>query len=595
VGIGVVVVLIVSAGLWGTVTSIRGVQAYERSNRVTNAIEQARYALALERSAFRDPQLNRGRQEFFSAAAAFRHDVRLARAAGARDDIVPAAQLLRQQEELVLGAGLLFGAHAAGNGQRVQTLVRETVEPEVVRLNAALARSLTEIRGESATSWPSAPVQKLALAAAMLLVALGLASAAIFLMRLVGERRRQERARREALARLEEQALRDNLTGLGNHRAFYEDLKRAITRRTRTGIGFSIVMLDLDRLKEINDTLGHQAGDERIRAVAAALKATVRGSDGGYRTGGDEFMALLPGERAWGALTFAQRLQAEIGWRGDGLGVSCGIVESAALESADTLVRRADIALYEAKHTGRRVVIYSDGLRPKPTDRPEDVASRRHHRLLATALAQAVDAKDVGTRDHCETVSALCVLIGQGLGLEGERLEQLRLAGLLHDVGKIGIPDIVLQKPVALDTDERQAMSGHVSIGHAIVVAAGLEEEADWILHHHEHFDGSGYPEGLEGSGIPLESRIILVADAFEAMTADRPYRGARQPSEAFRELETGAGTQFDPACVEALRSVLDAGHATLVVGDPAVPARVATVDAAPTSAPSIEPQVLST
>src|SRR6185369_3115796 len=110
--------------------------------------------------------------------------------------------------------------------------------------------------------------------------------------------------------------------------------------------------------------------------------------------------------------------------------------------------RRVDIALYDAKHSGRRVVIYSDGLGPKPTDRPEDLAARRHHRLLATALAQAVDAKDSNTRNHCETVSALCVLIGEALGLGGERLEQLRLAGLLHDVGKIGIPDVVLHKPI---------------------------------------------------------------------------------------------------------------------------------------------------
>jgi diguanylate cyclase (GGDEF)-like protein len=351
-------------------------------------------------------------------------------------------------------------------------------------------------------------------------------------------------------------------------------------------------MLDLDRLKEINDTLGHRAGDDRIRMVADALASTVRGSDGGYRTGGDEFMALLPGERAWGALTFAQRLQSELALHAGGLGVSCGIVESTGLESADTLVHRVDVALYEAKHTGRRVVIYSDGLRPKPTDRPEDVASRRHHRLLATALAQAVDAKDVGTRNHCETVSALCVLIGHALGLEGERLEQLRLAGLLHDVGKIGIPDIVLHKPVALDTDERQAMSGHVSIGHAIVVAAGLEDEAGWVLHHHEHFDGSGYPDGWSGSAIPLESRIILVADAFEAMTADRPYRNARQPEEAIRELETGAGTQFDPTCVAALRTVLASDESGSFKSPESVPPQLATVSEIDDL--SIDPQVVS-
>ena len=149
------------------------------------------------------------------------------------------------------------------------------------------------------------------------------------------------------------------------------------------------------------------------------------------------------------------------------------------------------------------------------------------------------------------------MLIGQSLGLSDERVEQLRLAGLLHDVGKIGIADAVLRKPGRLDPDERYAMSCHVRMGHSIVAAAGFVEEAEWILRHHEHLDGSGYPEGIRGSAIPLEARIIQVADAFEAMTANRPYRTALRLDEAFAELERGTGTQFDATCVAALRSAL--------------------------------------
>jgi diguanylate cyclase (GGDEF)-like protein len=411
----------------------------------------------------------------------------------------------------------------------------------------------------SSDEWPASDVELAQLVGLSAVIGLGLLTAAIILGRCVGYRRRVERAREEEISRLAEAALTDNLTGLGNHRSFYEDLNGEIARRARTGSNFVVVMLDLDGLKQINDALGHQAGDDHLRVAASALRNALRAGDRAYRVGGDEFMALLPGARGFGGVTFAQRLHETMVQSGKGFGFSSGVVESVALEAADSIVRRADLALYEAKRTGRRVVVYADGISPKLTEKPEDLALRRHHRLLATALAQAVDAKDAGTRNHCETVSALCVLIGQALGLGGERLEQLRLAGLLHDVGKIGIADALLQKRSPLEPDERNAMSGHVQIGHTIVAAAGLGEEATWILHHHEHLDGSGYPEGLRGTEIPLESRVILVADAFEAMTADRPYRTSRRPAEALAELERNAGTQFDPACVEALRAVLDA------------------------------------
>jgi diguanylate cyclase (GGDEF)-like protein len=401
-------------------------------------------------------------------------------------------------------------------------------------------------------------VDKLALGGILILLATGLAGCGIALLRLVGYRRRLVRARREELRRLSEAALTDSLTGLGNHRSFHEDLRREIARRTRSGSCFSLVMLDLNGLKQVNDRLGHQAGDERICAVADCLRATMRATDAAYRTGGDEFMVLLPDERAWGALEFARRLQAEVLRHRAEPAVTCGIAESVAFETADTLLRRADLALYDAKRSNRQIVVYADGLAPKPDIRPDQAATRREHRLLATALARAVDAKDAGTRNHCETVSELCVLIGQSLGLDADRIERLRLAGLLHDVGKIGVSDGILRKPGRLDPDEAAEMSSHVRIGHAIVASAELEEEARWVRHHHEHFDGNGYPDGLRGDEIPPESRIILVADAFEAMTSDRPYRRARPVHEALAELERLAGTQFDPVCVDALRFALD-------------------------------------
>jgi diguanylate cyclase (GGDEF)-like protein len=411
----------------------------------------------------------------------------------------------------------------------------------------------------SADDWPASNFELAQLAGISFLLGFGLLLSLFVLGRLAGYRRWAERVREAELERLGQEALTDSLTGLGNHRSFHEDLEREIARRERSGSCFSIAMLDLNGLKQINDTLGHQAGDARLRALGGCVRATMRATDSAYRIGGDELTVLLPEERAWGAFSFAQRLLREASVHGTGVAFSCGIYETMGRESAEDLVAHADLALYEAKRSGRPVVIYAEGLAPKPAAPPEERASRHHQRLLATALARAVDAKDVGTRNHCETVSELCALIGEELDLDTDRIERLRLAGLLHDVGKIGVPDRILRKKGPLTADEAASMSGHVHVGRSVVEAAELEEEARWVLHHHEHIDGSGYPHGLRGDEIPLESRIILVADAFEAMTADRPYSPAIPIDQALAELASHAGIQFDAACVKALRSAIAA------------------------------------
>jgi diguanylate cyclase (GGDEF)-like protein/putative nucleotidyltransferase with HDIG domain len=375
---------------------------------------------------------------------------------------------------------------------------------------------------------------------------------------LVRSRREVAVRRRTELELLRKAALTDSLTGLGNHRASQEDLRRALESHRRSGQPLTVMRVDLRGLKQVNDTLGHQAGDARLCALADRLRETGRQIDTAYRTGGDEFTIILPGTRAWDAFQLAQRLRTNALAGDPPISFSCGITEFIGLEDVPTLVRRADLALIDAKRSKRAAVIYADGLDSGPVERDES-HELEHYKLFATALARAVDTKDSGTRNHCETVAEICVLIARELGLSPSHSEKLRMAGLLHDVGKIGIADTILGKPDELNEVERATMRTHVTLGHNIVSAAGLEEAAEWILHHHERLDGQGYPNGLGGDHIPFASKIIHVADSFEAITADRPYRKGRSPREALVELERHAGTQFDPACVEALSKVLAA------------------------------------
>jgi HD-GYP domain-containing protein (c-di-GMP phosphodiesterase class II) len=237
------------------------------------------------------------------------------------------------------------------------------------------------------------------------------------------------------------------------------------------------------------------------------------------------------------------------------ISVSTGVSDlPGSAGTRDELLAHADIGLYAAK--GRR-----------PANRVVDDSQVATHDAPAPALgldrvagglAVAVGARDVATRDHCDAVARYAAAIGERLGLGAPELTSLRRVALVHDAGKLGIPDVVLLKPGPLTPQERSVMQEHSALGYRIVLAAGLPEcEAVAVLHHHEHLDGSGYPLGLRGDEIPLPSRILLVADAFDAMTTGRPYRPAGAPSAALAELRRCAGTQFDPRAVEALANAL--------------------------------------
>jgi diguanylate cyclase (GGDEF)-like protein len=390
--------------------------------------------------------------------------------------------------------------------------------------------------------------------------------------------RRQRHARTAMLAaeveRLSQLVVTDPLTDLPNHRAFHEDLAEEMRHAARTGVPTSLVMLDLDDLNAVNHAHGHQAGDEQLRALAQAIAATQRATDRAYRIGGDEFAVILPATREWAAFQFAQRLSAMLEQRQEGVvRETAGISQALSFRPKDELIHEADLALLSAKRSQQNVAVYSAEM--EPGHRAAATVEDEHHtRTLAGALALAVDAKDAYTRSHCQTVSTLCAVIVTELGFDAEEVGRIRLAGLLHDVGKIGIPDAILQKPAGLTALEYEQMKSHSLLGFDIVQAADMPIEAHWVLHHHERIDGRGYPDGLAGKDIPLESRIIHVADAFEAMTSDRPYRTAPGQQFAIEELQRNINTQFDARVVAALLRVLDQRVASTPPATPvAVPA----------------------
>ena len=483
------------------------------------------------------------------------------------------ARLLRLQAEYHSASQALFNAVDENDQERVLWFDHSAVDP-VFGVLADLIYRQAAAASASALAHSAALRADEVRANRTIAIAVGIALLLVSFFGAVVVRygRRIDAAVAAEVERLAEMAITDPLTGLRNHRAFHEDVARELQVVARTGVPLALVLLDVDDLKAVNDAHGHQAGDERLQALARAIRATGRGADLAYRVGGDEFAVILPDTRAWGALDFAQRLREACQASDHGaepFTTTAGISEALALRPKDELIREADLALIGAKRIHQDVVIYGPDLAPSADGEAQE--DEHHSRTLASALARAVDAKDSYTRSHCQTVSQLCGLIGAQLGLDAGRLTRLRLAGLLHDVGKIGVPDAILNKPAKLTDDEYEHMKRHALLGYDIVQAADMELEARWVRHHHERFDGGGYPDGLAGEDIPLESRVILVADAFEAMTSDRPYRLAPGQSFAVRELGRHAGTQFDPAVVEALTRVLArAGE----VGD--VPVRAA-------------------
>ena len=351
-------------------------------------------------------------------------------------------------------------------------------------------------------------------------------------------------------------ALTDPLTGLGNHRHFHERLRQELDEALERGRELTLCLVDIDDFKRVNDRFGHPAGDRVLAQVASRL----RQNGEAFRLGGDEFAVVLPGlgevAAPATAIAIVQRLAVlDLEEIGD-LTVSAGVATFPAHASTpDELIRLADSSLYCAKENGKdRVHVSRPDVLDLPLLRRLGASRDRAARYRAAAgLAQAVDARDAYTGSHSKRVGDLAARIAARMGVADEQIELLRLAGSLHDLGKLAIPEDILRKAGPLTEDERVVLERHPQIGFRMLEGLGVTPVAEWVLHHHERWDGSGYPDRKAGDGIPLGARILFVADAFDAMTSERVYRRRLAADEALAELERCAGTQFDPEIVSAL------------------------------------------
>lgn len=363
------------------------------------------------------------------------------------------------------------------------------------------------------------------------------------------------------------QSITDPLTGVYNHRYLHDRLGDEMEAAARFHEDVSLVVIDIDDFGEYNSLHGHGQGDRLLVSFAEGLAKMTGKSHAVARVGGDEFAVVLPGMAAPEASVFAQRLVDHLGIEtGDIPGritISAGIASSP--EHANTqeeLFHLADCAMLWAKERGKnRAAVFEPGRVPAVAGRERVEHVQRQSRLSSVqALASAVDARDPATQDHSRNVAMLAVKVGESLRLDAEHLRLLELAALMHDVGKIGVPDAILQKPGRLTAEEFLKVREHVVLGPRILSSTDLPEILPWVRHHHERWDGSGYPDGLSGTDIPLESRILLLCDAYDAMTSDRPYRDARSAEQALSEIVKCAGDQFDPELVGVFVSAVSAG-----------------------------------
>ncbi len=369
----------------------------------------------------------------------------------------------------------------------------------------------------------------------------------------------------DLVAQLSAAAGTDVLTGLPNRRQFDNKLRQEVARAKRVGGDFGVIRLDVDGFERLNDEAGHHAGDLLLQRVTQLLKREVRETDTLSRVGGDEFGVIVVDAAQVDTYLLAERLRKAVreGLREgpQALTLSSGVaVYGRHGGLPQQLSTAAAQALLAAKRLGRdRTVIFSDEVASSLLElglgAPHELPTSLETIL---SLAELVDVNQMGSARHSQVVGRYAEAMAERLGMRAEQVQRIRLAGILHDVGKIAVRGSILAKPGPLTAIELEEMRTHPGVGARIARNAGLADIAVWIAAHHERQDGDGYPLGVGDREIPIEARILAVADAYEAMTNDRAYRSALSPQKAREELRQNAGTQFDPRVVEAFLALLE-------------------------------------
>ena len=363
----------------------------------------------------------------------------------------------------------------------------------------------------------------------------------------------------------------DALTGLDNHRRFQERISQETKRSAASGESLSLLLFDLDHFSEYNHKYGHHEGDAALKKVALILRNALSEVAIVARYGGEKFAALLPQSDLAQAERCGEKVRALMAGHGGedragapSLTISVGCAEFGThTKQAEGLILAAELAVSQAKQLGRNRVCRFDSV----PGADENADPYQLHKFLkdsslATiqALAAAVDAKDPYTQGHSRRVAEYACALARHIGLPEEEIELLYTTGTLHDVGKIGVPDAILKKPGRLDDDERAIMETHPVLGEVIVRKAPILAHAlPGVRNHHEKWDGTGYPDRMAGEAIPYHARLLAVADTYDAMTSDRPYRKGLAIEIALGEIAKGAGTQFDPVLARAFVELMQA------------------------------------